>query len=493
MVDRFRGHGPLAPPSSPGDRAGGTLDGVREALEAGYFARLGVTTLWLSPVYTNPEGRWPGRDGRQYESYHGYWPVEPRQVDPKLGGDDALEALVASAHARGVRVILDVVPNHLFVRHPYYQAHGWAHEHSRSWFNDGPDSCVCGTPGCGWGEKLQTCWFTDYLPDLDWRRPEVMDQGTADLAWWMQRFDLDGVRIDAVPMMPRAALRRMTTAIRQTAARQGLDALVMGEVYTGPGDGGRSEIRAFLGTRQAGLDSAFEFPLMWSLREAFAMDWLGLDDLEGELAEGEESFGGSGSTVARIIGNHDTTRFISEAEGDAGKDGWSSDPARQPTREEPYRRTLMALTFAMTSGGLPVLYYGDEVGLAGGGDPDSRRVMPDSLGELGGLQGQLLEKVARLGRARLAVPALRHGVRSVAAASSGLDVAVRREPSGEGGGSAIVVLARSAAERDVAGLPDGDYRDLFSGDSLRVEGGTAHLSLPALSAAVFLREDVQVP
>ncbi|HEY3447737.1 MAG TPA: alpha-amylase family glycosyl hydrolase [Myxococcales bacterium] len=493
MVDRFRGPGALGAPSSPGDRAGGTIDGVREALEAGYFAKLGVTTLWLSPVYTNPEGRFPGRDGHEYESYHGYWPVHPRQVDPKLGGDAALDALIEAAHSRGVRVILDVVPNHLFRDHPYYRGHGFAEAGAQSWFNDGPDACVCGSPGCGWGEKIQTCWFADYLPDLDWRRSEVMDQGSADLAWWMQRFDLDGVRIDAVPMMPRAALRRMTSAVRQTAARQGLDALILGEVYTGPGDGGRSEIRAFLGTQVAGLDSAFDFPLMWSLRDALARDSLGLDDLEREVAEGEAAWADSGSTVARIVGNHDTTRFISEAEGDAGQDGWSDDRAVQPTREEPYRRTLMALTFALTTGGLPVLYYGDEVGLAGGGDPDSRRVMPDLMSDLPPLQAGLLESVGRLGRARQGLPALRHGARRVALSETDLDVALREEPAGEGGGAAIVVLARIATERDLAGLPDGEYRDLFSERRLQVSGGAARLSVPALTAAVFVRADAPVP
>lgn len=493
MVDRFRGPGALEAPKSPGDRAGGTIDGVREALEAGYFERLGVTTLWLSPVYTNPEGRYAGRDGHEYESYHGYWPTQPRQVDPKLGGDAALDALIEAAHARGVRVILDVVPNHLFMQHPYFAGHGSARTGSLSWFNDGPEACVCGNPGCGWGEKIQTCWFADYLPDLDWRRPEVMDQGTADLAWWMRRFDLDGVRIDAVPMMPRAALRRMTSALRATAERQGLDALILGEVYTGPGDGGRSEIRAFLGTRQAGLDSAFDFPLMWSVRDALARDSIGLDDLERELAEGEEAWGDSGSTVARIVGNHDTTRFVSEAVGDAYQDGWGASPAIQPPFEQPYRRALMALTFAMTAGGLPVLYYGDEVGLAGGGDPDCRRVMPDFLKELDGFQGWLLENVARLGRARLAVPALRHGSRSVVLAEPALAVSVRQPAAGEGGGAAVVVLAREAAERELAGLPDGEYRDLFSEGRLVVQGGVAHLSLPALTAAVFVKADQRAP
>ena len=79
--------------------------------------------------------------------------------------------------------------------------------------------------------------------------------------------------------------------------------------------------------------------------------------------------------MARIIGNHDTTRFISEANGDAAGDPWTR-PAVQPTDHVAYARQTMALALIMTLPGLPVLYYGDETGLAGGSDPDCRRVMP---------------------------------------------------------------------------------------------------------------------
>src|SRR5690606_27486838 len=92
-TDRFRGDGGayLAPPPTPGRRAGGTLDGVRAALEEGYFARLGATALWLSPVYLNPDEARDGLDGRLYEGYHGYWPVDARAVDPRLGGEASFE------------------------------------------------------------------------------------------------------------------------------------------------------------------------------------------------------------------------------------------------------------------------------------------------------------------------------------------------------------------------------------------------------------------
>ena len=80
--------------------------GVRTAVEQGYFDRLGVTTLWLSPLGENAPGTQRGRDGNLYEAYHGYWPAQPRSVEPKLGTAADLEQLVQSAHQHGLRVIL---------------------------------------------------------------------------------------------------------------------------------------------------------------------------------------------------------------------------------------------------------------------------------------------------------------------------------------------------------------------------------------------------
>ena len=134
VVDRFRGDGgaALPPPPTPGARAGGTLDGVRSALSDGTFESLGVTTLWLSPAYVNPDEPQIGLDGRMYEGYHGYWPVESRGVDPRIGGPGALDGVVADAHERGMAVVLDTVPNHVFESNPRFTDHP-------DWF---------GEPGC---------------------------------------------------------------------------------------------------------------------------------------------------------------------------------------------------------------------------------------------------------------------------------------------------------------------------------------------------------
>ena len=496
LIDRFRGpSGALRAPSQPGRRAGGTLGGVASAIESGYFESLGVTTLWLSPLYQNAPGLQRGRDGNYYESYHGYWPTEPRSVEPKLGSPQELSALSQLAHRHGLRVIFDAVPNHVFSGHPYYRDHGRASPASQpdplrtSWFSDGLTACVCGTTGCGWGERIEDCWFDSFLPDVNLRNPEAAHQQRDDLLWWLQRFDLDGMRIDAVPMMPRGFTRQVVQAVTEQATRGGLDLLIVGENYTGPGDGGRFEIRSFLGDRFFGLHSAFDFPLFWATVDALAKDRIALSDLEQQVALSEKVYGGSGAVMAHIVNNHDTARFVSEAAGNAGNDPWNAPPP-QPTDREPYQRHMLALTLLLTLPGMPVLYYGDEVGLAGGGDPDSRRVLPDVM--LGGLpsdQREVLLHTQRLGQLRRCLPALRRGVRAVLQAGRDYSIALHTRSGDKD--VAISVLSRTQGERlvQVSGIPTGRYRDVLSGETLEVRGTEpAGITLRALRSAVFVSE-----
>ncbi|MBL8635774.1 MAG: hypothetical protein JNM40_21285 [Myxococcales bacterium] len=496
LIDRFRGpSGALSAPSQPGRRAGGTLSGVMAAIDAGYFDALGVTTLWLSPLYQNAPGLQLGRDGNYYESYHGYWPTEPRSVEPKLGTPQELTELSQRAHRHGLRVIFDAVPNHVFSGHPYYRDHGRSSPSSqpdplrKSWFSDGPRACVCGTTGCGWGERIEDCWFDSFLPDVNLRNPEAASQQRDDLLWWLQRFDLDGMRIDAVPMMPRGFTRDLVRAVTAQAQRGGLDWLIIGENYTGPGDGGRFEIRSFLGDRFFGLHSAFDFPLFWATVDALAKDRIPLTDLEQQVALSQKVYGGSGAVMAHILNNHDTARFVSEAAGNAGNHPWTAPPP-QPTDPEPYQRHMLALTLLLTMPGMPVLYYGDEVGLAGAGDPDSRRVLPDVMtGRLPSQQQQVLQHVQKLGQLRRCLTAIRRGTRKLLQAGSDFSIALH-EQSGHSD-VAISVLSRSQGERlvTVRGLPSGRYRDVLHGETLVVRDGVpAGITLRALRSAVFVSE-----
>lgn len=483
MIDRYRGDAgvPLDPPADPGARAGGTLDGVLAELRAGTFEALAVSALWLSPVYLNPDRARPGRDDDHlYESYHGYWPLDTRAVDPRLGGEPALRALVDEAHARGIRVLLDLVPNHLYEDNPRvaeHRAEGWFHEHD--------PECICGSPTCPWAEFIEVCWFTAYLPDLRFENPDVLDLAVDDARWWHETFDTDGFRIDAVPMMPRAVGRRIAHALEQSTGPRPT-ALTMGEIFTGPGPGGTEIIRYYLGPD--GLDSAFDFPLMWTLRDALARESAGMTAVEASLANTERALLGSGALLATMIGNHDVTRFASEAAGDVGTDPWEDPPPAAVTADA-HARTALALGLLLTLPGLPVLYYGDELGLGGGADPDNRRVMPDPTA-LTAAQQQSLDLVQRVAQARRCVAALRRGDRRALVVERDRYAFVR---DADDGAPALVLLSREAMPSELA-LPPGStpvpgwYNDLLTGQRFDLGSSGGRIPMEPRSLRVLVPE-----
>lgn len=482
MIDRYRGSGgeALAAPSTPTSRAGGTLDGVRAELERGTFDALGVSALWLSPVYVNPKEARVGRDGHPSEAYHGYWPLDSRAVDSRLGGDSALEAVVSAAHERGIRVLVDFVPNHVYEKNPRYVAH-----ENDGWFSTGKEACVCGTPDCDWGAHIETCWFAPYLPDVRWENADAARAGIDDALYWTDAFDLDGLRVDAVPMMPRSATRRIAHAVR--AREMPSDArFLLGEVFTGPGADGFEAIVRFLGARAwDGLDAAFDFPLMWAVRGALATGSGGFSDVETELARSEAGLEGSGSMLARMLDNHDTTRFVSEANGDAGGDPWTHPPA-QPVDGGAYARLEMALALILTLPGVPVLYYGDEVGLGGGSDPDSRRVMP-SEASLSAPRAHVLATARRLGRLRACTPSLRQGRRVPLVATT--DTFAFARDAGEGL-PVLVAFSRVSAPLALptANVEPGLYLDALTGENVVINPATSRLPMTAWSFRVLVRQ-----
>lgn len=476
VTDRFRGEDGawLAPPDSPALRAGGHLAGIEAALDEGYFAALGVSALWISPVYDNPEALHEDAEGHVYDAYHGYWPSTPHTVESRIGGEPALRSLIERAHAEGIAVVLDVVPNHVYVEHPIVAAH-----RSEGWFNEHASECVCGTPSCPWDGFAQTCWFTPYLPDLRLEHGPAMDWSVADVAWWIETFAADGVRVDAVPMMPRAASRRIADAVERLAA--GDDRLVLGEVFTGGGSGGIQGLRWYVGAQ--GLDGVFDFPVMWALRDVLAHEHAGFDDFDALLAELDAELDGSGALLGRMLSNHDTTRFVSEVVGDAGGDPWSG-AVSQPEDGPALARARLALVLQLTLPGVPVLYYGDELGLAGGRDPDSRRVMPNPA-TLSPARAALLEHAGRLGRLRRCSSALRSDIRETLHAEPDA-YAYRRGHAGEPD-ELVIVVSRSAVPLELELGLRGRWRDVVRDELLELDAGP--IVVPAEDARVLVRDE----
>ncbi len=480
LIDRFRGDdgAALAPPVDPGARAGGTLDGVRAMIEQGYFERFGVSTLWLSPVVVNPVDARVGRDDDHlYTGYHGYWPVDTRTVEPRIGGEAALTAVVELAHEHGLRVLLDLVPNHYDETNPRVAAH-----EAEGWFNTREPPCICGAPDCPWSSDIETCWFTPYLPDVRLQQRDALAFAIDDARQWVDRFGVDGFRVDAVPMMPRAATRRIYDGVRRAVGpREGTS--FVGEVFTGAGAGGIAALRYHLGPD--GLDSAFDFPTMWALRDVLRGD-AGFEQLVTTMAAQDEALIGSGSVLARMLGNHDTTRFVTALAGDEDADAWTA-PAPEVLAPEVLARVRLGFVLLFTLPGMPVLYYGDELALAGAADPDNRRVMPDDA-DVAPEPMALREVVAALGRLRrCAITLRRGGWRSLGATADQL--AFVRELAGQDDVLVVVSRADAASALSVpAAVEPGWYKDAMSGERFEVGAGGVTLELPAFGARVLLPE-----
>ncbi len=396
---------------------GGDFAGVTQAIKDGYFADLGVNSLWLSPVYENPDGGFIGADGvNNFVGYHGYWPVDSLIAETRFGGDEALHELIREAHARGMRIVFDIVLNHVHEDHPYC--------------TETPEfcatTCVCGTPGCGYDEKPRECQFAPYLPDLDYRNHAIVQRVTADVLELTRKFDVDALRIDAAKHMDHVIMRTLRLRLAELEAQGAAPFWLIGETFTFD----RGEIMQYVNDTE--LHGQFDFPLFGAIRGVFAQGG-SFRDLEGAAAASQREYGKHYSWMSPFLGNHDVERFATlwagNSEGGFGNTpDLMADGTTEITQWDLINRLSMAFAFLLTQPGIPLVYYGDEVGLAGAGDPDNRRFMP---GTLNANRQELLARVQQIGQLRGEITALRRGGRKELWINDDMYVYVRDAGPGE--------------------------------------------------------------
>ena len=511
LIDRFAdGETANNRPASAADRLprandwhGGDLQGLRAALDAGYFDTLGVNAIWLSPVNAQSDRVHGGRDdpNQRFTAYHGYWPVSARRVEPRFGGDEALRDFVRAAHGRGVRVLLDLVNNQVHEDHEYVAA-------QPDWFRRG---CVCGIDaGCGWSERPLDCLFAPYLPDINWRVPEAEAQFIADAESWVEDFEVDGFRIDAVKHVETTAVYNLRHRLDARFATPGAARIAMfGETAVGEGDrfddgcgvrydDGYAWVSAYAGA--TALDGQFDFPTHHRMQWGLLTGTLGFDAFETIVQDAERRYADDAVHV-RFLGSHDTNRMATRAARDPAADcRWPASGVCEHlpgTVDDPqvYARLARAFAALYTLPGMPLLYMGDEVAQPGGGDPDNRRDMlfaaPLEAVRIGltrpnVAQSTLLEHVSALGRARRDARAIGVGERRTLIAEP--DVLVVEWTSAEAAALLVINQANQAQSREIAsvGWPQAAAALAGAGTLEPVAAG-ARVSVPAGGFALWTR------
>ena len=461
---------------------GGDLRGIIDRLP--YLKDLGVTALWLNPWYDNVDhlNERETYDGKPITDYHGYGAVDFYGVEEHFGDLATLRELVERAHAAGIKVIQDQVANHSGPYHP--------------WVSDAPTpTWYYGTQAKHLANTWQTWtlqdahataevqkatlegWFIDILPDLNQDDPETARYEIQNTLWWIGVTGLDGVRQDTLPYVHRRFWRDWMAAIKKEYPR----VTVVGELLDGDPalvsfyQGGEARFDGI----DSGVDTLFDFPLYYTIREAFGRGG-SLRDVARMLAR--DHLYRDPSVLVTLLGLHDVPRFMSEP-------GASPESLRS------------AFTFLLTARGTPLVYYGDEIAMAGGGDPDNRRDFPGgfpgdarSAFEAAGRtpdEEAVHARVRALLRLRGETPALRRG------ATRNLHVADKSWVYArilEGAGPALVAFNTGDRPEPVdvdavaAGLPAGSRLtdQLGSGLAATVDGGRLRLTLPPRTSAVLL-------
>ena len=460
MTDRFV-NGNTSNDGSPSgaepeaDWMGGDLEGVTQMIESGYFTDLGVNALWISPFNTNPTGSYIAADGQhQVSGYHGYWPVEPRQVDPRFGGEAALTEMVEAAHDAGLRVMADFVVNHVHEDHVYAQE-------NPEWFNQG---CICGTDMCDWTERRLDCLFMDYMPDLDWKNRDASEQIIADALWWAETFDLDGLRVDAVKHVDDYAMTNLATRINERFEATGTDFYLKGE--TAMGWSGHSlednaeqyqTINRYIGDNA--LDGQADFVLYHAVVDnVFTTGNMNYHHLDFWTNRSQDQYV-DGAIMVPYLGSHDSSRYLSRIQNDGTQWNQWEEQARPTTPSAAsYQSAKQGIAWLLTTPGAPMLYMGDEFGQHGGADPDNRRMLDFNLNEG---QQDLKNFTSEIANVRLENEALRRGVYSTFHVESNM---LAYEMTGDEQ-SLLVVLNRGGANQ-----LQSSYDEVIFGDSVLNDG-----------------------
>ncbi len=316
-------------------RFGGDIQGIISQL--GHISDLGATAIWPTPLLLDDEEKW---------SYHGYACSDYYHIDPRFGSNELYRQMVDSAHSHGIKVLMDMVPNHCGGAHWWMKDlpfHDWINQFDEYTGTNNIFSVHYDVNASGYDRTLSTRgWFDHPMPDMNLENPDMLRYFQQWAIWWIEYADLDGLRVDTYPYIEKIPAANWLKAIRNEYPYIN----IVGECWTRPASAvaywqsGSNNRDGF----DSNLPSVMDFPTCEAIRQALGGNdngWGGgLTRVYDALSQ--DYLYGDVNNLLIFLDNHDMDRI-----GDVVKD---KDP----------RYTKLAYTLLATMRGIPQVFAGDE-------------------------------------------------------------------------------------------------------------------------------------
>jgi glycosidase len=393
MPDRFAqgaGHNPQVKGmrpykedrSQPSLRHGGDLNGIREHLD--YFCELGVTALWLTPVLENNS---PDTENG-FSTYHGYATTDYYKVDPRFGTNEDYRRLVDEEHAKGLKVVMDMIFNHSGFEHPWTKdmpSKDWLN--TPEWLKDEQKSKYLQTsykltpvkdPYASKIDLKETTegWFVPTMPDLNQHNPHLMRYLIQNSIWWIETVGIDGIRMDTYPYAYADAMAQWMKELDEEYPYFN----TVGETWvTDPAYTAAWQKDSKLSKDNSYLKTVMDFSFFDKLNKAKNEEtddwWNGLNRIYHSFVY--DFLYPDPSSVMAFIDNHDTDRFLGN--------GHDTLALKQ------------ALALLLTVKRIPQIYYGTEILMNGTKEVTDGNVRKDFPG---GFPGDKRNAFTKEGRTR---------------------------------------------------------------------------------------------
>ena len=337
------------------NRHGGDIKGIQDHLD--YIKELGATTIWCTPVQENNYIKY---------SYHGYAISDLYKVDPRFGSNDEYKNFVAASHDKGLKVIMDMVSNHGGIDAWWMKdlpMEDWIHQWPTYTQTNHKAATIKDIHAANVDKKAMVDgWFDTTMPDMNQQNPYFWTYYIQNSIWWIEYANLDGIRMDTYPYNDRDAMAKWAKAITDEYPHLN----IMGETWLSSSQDiafwQKDAVNSLNYNSQ--LPTVMDFMTERSLETCFnehGKSWedKGMNRLYNAIAN--DYLYANTNNLLIFAENHDTQRFNHQV-------------------NESLPKFKMAMSFLMTTRGIPQIYYGSEIGMTGNKDKDDGDIRRDFPG-----------------------------------------------------------------------------------------------------------------